>query len=167
MIDSPDSLLRITLRVDGDEISAVVHPRLLLSDFLRSVAGKTCVHVGCEHGVCGICTVIVNGNTMRSCLLFAVQADGQRVDTVASLGTTQQGRRLQRAFVENHGLQCGFCTPAMLVVGADYLANNRANVDEASIRNAISGVLCRCTGYQNIVRAIEAAAAPAEEERTD
>jgi len=134
-----------------------VEPRLLLSDFLRDTLGLTGTHVGCEHGVCGACTVLMNGDSVRSCLALAVQADGAEITTVEGLGTPEQLNVLQHQFREFHGLQCGFCTPGMLITGEDLLRKYPLATDE-EIREGLSGNLCRCTGYQNIVAAIRAAA---------
>ncbi|MGY3478661.1 (2Fe-2S)-binding protein [Bradyrhizobium ottawaense] len=135
-----------------------VEPRLLLSDFLRDTLGLTGTHVGCEHGVCGACTVLVNGDSVRSCLMLAVQANGADITTVEGLGTPEALNVLQAQFREHHGLQCGFCTPGMLMTGEDLLRKYPLATDD-EIREGLSGNLCRCTGYQNIVAAIRAAAA--------
>jgi len=150
-------LVTITLIVNGVERSCRVEPRLLLSDFLRGELGLTGTHVGCEHGICGACTVLLNGDSVRSCLLFAVQLDGQSIETVESLGTPQNLHPLQDAFRECHALQCGFCTPGMLMSALDLLQKEPLATDE-DIREGLSGNLCRCTGYVNIVRAVRAAA---------
>jgi len=150
-------LVTITLIVNGVERSCRVEPRLLLSDFLRGELGLTGTHVGCEHGICGACTVLLNGDSVRSCLLFAVQLDGQSIETVESLGTPQNLHPLQDAFRECHALQCGFCTPGMLMSALDLLQKEPLATDEG-IREGLSGNLCRCTGYVNIVRAVRAAA---------
>jgi aerobic-type carbon monoxide dehydrogenase small subunit (CoxS/CutS family) len=150
-------LVTITLIVNGVERSCRIEPRLLLSDFLRGELGLTGTHVGCEHGICGACTVLLNGDSVRSCLLFAVQLDGQSIETVESLGTPQNLHPLQDAFRECHALQCGFCTPGMLMSALDLLQKEPLATDEG-IREGLSGNLCRCTGYVNIVRAVRAAA---------
>jgi carbon-monoxide dehydrogenase small subunit len=147
----------ITLTVNGVERRCEVEPRLLLSDLLRIELGLTGTHVGCEHGVCGACTVLVNGDSVRSCLIFAVQLDGQSVETVESLGSPANLHSLQQAFRDYHALQCGFCTPGMLMTGLDLLKKQPLATDE-EIREGLSGNLCRCTGYVNIVRAVRAAA---------
>lgn len=131
--------------------------RMLLSDFLRHELGLTGTHVGCEHGVCGACTVLVDDEPMRSCLMFAVQADGHSVTTVEGLGDEMHLHPLQQAFQDAHGLQCGYCTPGFLMTLVPFLKEN-ANPSEEEIRAAISGNLCRCTGYQNIVDAVSLAA---------
>ena len=148
----------ITVTVNGRKYEARVEPRLLLSDFLRDTLGLTGTHVGCEHGVCGACTILVNGDSVRSCLMLAVRADGAEVVTVEGLGSRDQLNALQNEFRDKHGLQCGFCTPGMLISGMDLLRKYPLASD-AEIRQGLSGNLCRCTGYQNIVAAIRAAAA--------
>ncbi len=154
-----DTMRQITLQVNGDEITRSVEPRRLLVDFLRHDLGLTGTHVGCEHGVCGACTVLLDGETVRSCILFAVQADGHSVQTVESLSTDPEDLHpIQEAFWENHGLQCGFCTPAMLMATKELLGMN-PNPDEEEIRTALAGNICRCTGYVHIVESVRAAAA--------
>ncbi len=148
----------IVVTVNGRKYRETVEPRLLLSDFLRDNLGLTGTHVGCEHGVCGACTIIVNGDSVRSCLTLAVRADGAEITTVEGLGSPDALNALQAQFRENHGLQCGFCTPGMLMTGMDLLRKHPLATDE-EIREGLSGNLCRCTGYQNIVAAIRAAAA--------
>ena len=149
--------IEVTLTVNNKKKQATVPPRLLLSDFLRHNLYLHGTHVGCEHGVCGSCTVIVDGEAVRSCLMFAVQADGCEVSTIESLGSVNKLHPLQQAFWEGHGLQCGFCTPGMLMVATELLSKND-DPSEEEIREAVSGVLCRCTGYQNIVKSIASAA---------
>jgi carbon-monoxide dehydrogenase small subunit len=149
--------VEVNLTVNDKKRQATVAPRMLLSDFLRQELYLPGTHVGCEHGVCGACTVIVDGVTVRSCLMFAVQADGCEVSTVESLGKVDDLHPLQEAFWQEHGLQCGFCTPGMLMVAKELLAKN-PDPSEDEIREAISGNLCRCTGYQNIVKSIASAA---------
>jgi carbon-monoxide dehydrogenase small subunit len=135
-----------------------VEPRLLLSDFLRDTLGLTGTHVGCEQGVCGACTVLMDGHSVRSCLMLAVQADTAEITTVEGLGTPEALNVLQSQFREHHGLQCGFCTPGMLMTGEDLLRKYPLATDE-EIREGLSGNLCRCTGYQNNVAAIRSAVA--------
>jgi aerobic carbon-monoxide dehydrogenase small subunit len=147
-----------TVTVNGRSYEARIEPRLLLSDFLRDTLGLTGTHVGCEHGVCGACTVLVNGDSVRSCLMLAVRAAGADVVTVEGLGSRDQLNALQNQFREKHGLQCGFCTPGMLISAMDLLKKYPLASDE-EIRKGLSGNLCRCTGYQNIVAAIRSAAA--------
>jgi aerobic-type carbon monoxide dehydrogenase small subunit (CoxS/CutS family) len=147
----------VRLVVNGTSYERAVEPRLLLSDFLRDELRLTGTHVGCEHGVCGTCTVLIDGRTARSCLTLAVQADGADIRTVESLGTADALHPIQQAFWEKHGLQCGFCTPAMLLSAVELLeAKPRPSRDD--IVEAIGGNLCRCTGYQNIIAAVEHAA---------
>ena len=134
-----------------------MEPRLLLSDFLRHELGLTGTHVGCEHGVCGACTVLFDGEPVRSCLMFAVQANGHEITTVEGLGTPEDLHPLQEAFWESHAVQCGFCTPGFLMSLVPFLEEN-PNPTEEEIREAIAGNLCRCTGYQHIVEAVKLAA---------
>jgi carbon-monoxide dehydrogenase small subunit len=145
----------ISVTVNGTACRANVEPRLLLADFLRGELGLTGTHVGCEHGVCGACTVFVDGDSVRSCLMLAVQADGRSVETVESLGQIGRMNDLQRSFHEHHALQCGFCTPGMLVTASDLLKKYPLASDD-DIREGLSGNLCRCTGYEHIVKAIRA-----------
>jgi carbon-monoxide dehydrogenase small subunit len=148
----------IKVTVNGTVYERAVEPRLLLADFLRHTLGLTGTHVGCEHGVCGACTVIVDGDSMRACLLFAVQLDGCKIETVESLGTLNNLNPLQEAFREHHALQCGFCTPGTLMTATDLLRKYPLATDE-QIREGLSGNLCRCTGYEHIVAAVRAAVA--------
>jgi len=148
----------IVVTVNGRKYEASVEPRLLLSDFLRDTIGLTGTHVGCEHGVCGACTILVNGDSVRSCLTLAVRADGSDIVTVEGLGTPDDLNALQTQFREQHGLQCGFYTPGMLMTGMDLLKKYPLASDE-EIREGLSGNLCRCTGYQNIVAAIRSVVA--------
>jgi aerobic carbon-monoxide dehydrogenase small subunit len=145
----------ISVTVNGTEYEGSVEPRLLLADFLRHTLGLTGTHVGCEHGICGACTVLVDGDSARACLMLAVQADGRKVETVESLGRIDQMNTLQESFREHHALQCGFCTPGMLMTATDLLRKYPLATD-ADIRKGISGNLCRCTGYEYIVKAIRA-----------
>jgi carbon-monoxide dehydrogenase small subunit len=147
----------ITVTVNGTPYERAVEPRLLLSDFLRHEIGLTGTHVGCEHGVCGACTVLFDGEPIRSCLMFAVQADGHQVTTVEGLGTPDDLHVIQEAFREAHAVQCGFCTPGFLMTLVPFLEQN-PDPSEAEIREAISGNLCRCTGYQHIADAVRLAA---------
>ena len=148
----------ITLTVNGVTYERHVEPRRLLSDFLRDELRLTGTHVGCEHGVCGACTVLVDGDSIRSCLTFAVQCDGASVRTVEGLGEIGALDPLQESFRKHHALQCGFCTPGMLMTAMDLLAKYPLATD-AEIREGLSGNICRCTGYVNIVRAVREAAA--------
>ncbi|MDX1660844.1 MAG: (2Fe-2S)-binding protein [Gemmatimonadota bacterium] len=153
----PDPRLPVAVTVNGSLHEREVEPRLLLSDFLRDEIRLAGTHVGCEHGVCGACTVLLDGEAVRSCLLFAVQADGREVTTVEGLaGPDGSLHPLQRAFGEHHALQCGFCTPGFLMTLIPLL-EEAPDPDDEAIRAAISGNLCRCTGYHNIVEAVRAA----------
>ena len=147
----------VELVVNGESRAGEAEPRMLLSDFLREQLGLTGTHVGCEHGVCGACTVLVNGEAARSCLMLAVQAEGAEVRTIEGLGGVDDMHPLQEAFWEKHGLQCGFCTPGMLMTAVELLEST-PNPSLDDIREAISSNLCRCTGYQTIVEAVQAAA---------
>ena len=148
----------ISATINGQPHSGDVEPRMLLSDYLRHELELTGTHVGCEHGVCGACTVLLDGQPVRSCLMLAVQADGHEVSTVEGLASsTEDLHPIQEAFWEAHGLQCGFCTPGFLMTLVPFLAEN-PDPTEIEIREAISGNLCRCTGYQNIVEAAKLAA---------
>ena len=143
----------VTVTVNGLAHQRMVEPRLLLSDFLRHDLELTGTHVGCEHGVCGACTVLLDGEPVRSCLMLAVQADGHAVTTVEGLATDGRLHAVQQVFHEAHGLQCGFCTPGVLMTIVAFLRDHPA-ADEQSIREALSGNLCRCTGYQAMVDAV-------------
>lgn len=147
----------VTMRVNDKEYKREIEPRMLLSDFLRHELGLTGTHVGCEHGVCGACTILFDGESIRSCLLFAVQADGHSITTVEGLATDGKLHPIQQSFWEAHGLQCGYCTPGILLTLVPFLQQN-PNPTEDEIRHAISGNLCRCTGYQHIVDAVKLAA---------
>ncbi|MGW0684073.1 (2Fe-2S)-binding protein [Streptomyces sp. NPDC002754] len=148
----------IHVRVNGTARRASVPPRLTLADFLRVNCGLTGTHLGCEHGVCGACTVLLDGEAVRACLVFAVQADGAEVTTVEGMsGVDGQLSTVQAAFRENHALQCGFCAPGLIVSVTAFLAENPKPTDE-EIREALTGNLCRCTGYQGIVDAVRSAA---------
>src|SRR5207244_652387 len=148
----------VRLRVNGVECQGRCEPRKLLVDFLREDLGLTGTHVGCEHGICGACTVLVDGEAARSCLMLAVQADGAEITTVEGLMRDGRLHPLQEAFREHHGLQCGFCTPGMLLTALDLLRVNPTPTED-EVREGISAVLCRCTGYHGIVKAVRAAAA--------
>ncbi len=150
--------MKVTITVNGQERTADVEPRLLLVHYLRDVANLTGTHVGCDTTSCGVCTVLLDGVPVKSCTMFAVMADGRAITTVEGMASNGQLHPMQRAFKEEHGLQCGFCTPAMMLVGSALLEQN-PNPSEEEIRWAISGNLCRCTGYQNIVNAVQRAAA--------
>jgi carbon-monoxide dehydrogenase small subunit len=144
---------RIEVRVNGTSYEREVEPRLLLADFLRQMLGLTGTHVGCEHGVCGACTVMLDGDSVRSCLMLAVQADGGEIVTVEGLGRIDRLTPVQEAFREHHALQCGFCTPGMLATVVDLIQKYPLASDD-EIRHGLSGNLCRCTGYDHIVRAV-------------
>ena len=156
--------MRIALTVNGKPVAGEVEPRVSLADFLRESLRLTGTHLGCEHGVCGACTVLVDGAAVRSCLMFAVQADGARITTVEGLAPEGELTDLQQAFRQHHALQCGFCTPGFLTTAHAFLQEN-PNPSEAEVRAAISGNLCRCTGYMGIVEAILATAAARRERR--
>ena len=150
-------LLSIRVRINDTHYERSVEARKLLVDFIRDDIGLTGTHIGCEHGVCGACTVLLNGAPSQSCLLFAVQVDGSEIVTVEGLGSDSSLHPLQEAFSVAHGLQCGFCTPGMLM-SAIYLLRDNPDPSETDIRLAISGNICRCTGYVNIVKAVQLAA---------
>jgi aerobic-type carbon monoxide dehydrogenase small subunit (CoxS/CutS family) len=143
----------IGLTVNGKPVARAVEPRLHLADFLREYLHLTGTHVGCEHGVCGACTVLMNGDSVRACLTFAVQADGAEITTVEGLGRVDALSTLQQAFRKHHALQCGFCTPGMLMTAVDMI-RKKIPPTQAAVRDALSGNLCRCTGYQFIVDAM-------------
>lgn len=151
------SKMSVQVNVNGKDYQREIEPRLLLSDFLRHELNLTGTHVGCEHGSCGACTILFDGEPVRSCIMFAVQADGHRIQTVESLGTPESLHPLQQAFWEEHGLQCGYCTPGILMTMVAYLEDN-PQPSETEVREAISGNLCRCTGYHNIVKAVQSGA---------
>ena len=157
MIDAT-STMGISINVNGTDRQLEVEPRLLLSDALRRDLGLTGTHVGCEHGVCGACTVLLDGAAVRSCLMFAIQADGKKLRTVEGLADGETLHPLQQAFIDNHGLQCGYCTPGFLMLAANALEHN-PDIGDAELLDVLSSNLCRCTGYQNIIKAVRAAAA--------
>ncbi|MEH6526846.1 MAG: (2Fe-2S)-binding protein [Sneathiella sp.] len=150
-------LIAITMKINGEPVSATIEPRQTIADFLRSTMGLTGTHLGCEHGVCGACTIRLNDVTVRGCLTFAVQCDGMEVETIE--GASESGRisDLQENFVSRNALQCGFCTPGM-VLSADELLADNADPSREEIREHLSGNYCRCTGYQSIIDAIETTA---------
>lgn len=150
--------MSISLTVNGRRVERTVEPRTLLADFLREDLHLTGTHIGCEQGICGACTVLMNGDSVRSCLTFAVQADGAEITTVEGIGRVDALSPLQQAFRERHALQCGFCTPGMLISAVDLIQKDIAPTP-ADVRDALSGNLCRCTGYQNIIDAVLAAMA--------
>ena len=149
--------MKIGFTVNGSATTVEVEPRRSLADTLRDQCGLTGTHLGCEHGVCGACTVIVDGDPVRACLMFAVQADGAAIRTVEGLADGERLHPLQQAFWEHHGLQCGFCTPGFLML-ATWLLERDETLDLATLRHVLSSNLCRCTGYQNIIKAVTAAA---------
>ena len=149
--------VELTLRVNGEERGGRCEPRTLLADFLRDQLGLTGTHLGCEHGVCGACTVLVDGASMRSCLMLAAQAEDHEVTTVEGLGNPERLHPIMRAFSEMHGLQCGFCTPGFILSTAEYLREH-PEPDRESMRTELSGNICRCTGYVKIFEAVERAA---------
>jgi carbon-monoxide dehydrogenase small subunit len=151
-------MTEISLRVNGKAVRDEVPARLSLADFLRERRNLTGTHLGCEHGVCGACTLLLDGEPVRSCLIFAVACDDRDVVTIEGFGDDRLMHVLRQAFHEHHGLQCGFCTPAMLITARDIIRRNRAR-SEREIRQELAGNLCRCTGYTNIVTAIGSAAA--------
>ena len=160
----PDKIA-ITLDVNGKSYDVNVEPRRSLADVLREDCGLTGTHLGCEHGVCGACTVLVDGRPVRACLMFGVQAEGKAIRTVEGLADGDELHPLQKAFWENHGLQCGFCTPGFLMLAVGALEENPA-MSEAELRDVLSSNLCRCTGYQNIVKAVRLAATEMRARRT-
>ena len=153
---------KIRTTVNGTVYERYVEPRLLLHDFLRTDLGLTGTHAGCEHGVCGACTVLIEGHSARSCLFLAIQADGAVIETVESLGSQKSLSPLQEAFREHHALQCGFCTPGVLMTVTDMIRKYPLASDD-EIRDGLSGNLCRCTGYEHIVRAVRAVLAASRE----
>ena len=159
---SRDGRFPVTLTLDGETVSGHAEPRMLLTDFLRQELGVTAVHVGCEHGVCGACTIRLDGKAVRACLTLAVQADGRRIDTAQGLGGRDGALNdLQQAFRRHHALQCGYCTPGILMSVSDFLERNPTPSEE-QVRDMLTGHLCRCTGYVGMVKAIlEVAAARA------
>jgi carbon-monoxide dehydrogenase small subunit len=149
---------KVTLNVNGQRYETEVEPRRTLADAIRDDCGLTGTHLGCEHGVCGACTVLVDGRPVRSCLMFAVQAEGTQIRTVEGLADGDELHPLQKAFWEHHGLQCGFCTPGFLMLATGVLEAN-PQIDDEELQDVLSSNLCRCTGYQNILKAVRAAAA--------
>ena len=156
--ESQPTQVQVKLTLNGAEREAVVEPRLLLVHFIRETIGLTGTHIGCDTSHCGACTVLLDGRPVKSCTMFAVQANGREIRTVEGLAEGGKLHPIQQAFTEEHGLQCGFCTPGMMMTGVAFLEDN-PDPSEAEIRRAISGNLCRCTGYVNIVKAYQSAAA--------
>jgi 2-furoyl-CoA dehydrogenase 2Fe-2S iron sulfur subunit len=164
---SKDGKVRIGLTLNGRKVSAETESRTLLSDFLRHSLGATGTHVGCEHGVCGCCTVMLDGTAVRSCLTLAVQAEGREVKTVESLaGSEGKLNALQQAFQNNHALQCGFCTPGILMSFTDYLSRH-PKPSEDELREVLSGHICRCTGYAGIMAALKEAVGLDQSNKSD
>lgn len=162
-----DQRARISVKLNGRQVSAEAEPRMLLSDFIRQELGATGTHVGCEHGICGCCTVLLDGVAVRSCLTLAVQVDGRDITTVESLASADGTlNALQRAFRNNHALQCGFCTPGILMSFTDFLRRN-PKPSEAQVIDVLSGHICRCTGYTGIVSAVLEAAAANDRNKGD
>ena len=158
MVAISDAWVTFTVTVNGQQETHTVEPRMLLSDFLRHELRLTGTHVGCEHGSCGACTVLLDGEAVRSCIMFAVQSDGHEITTVEGLAASQHALHpLQSAFREKHGLQCGYCTAGFLMTLVPFLQEHSQPTDE-EIREALSGNICRCTGYQNIIEAVKLAA---------
>jgi carbon-monoxide dehydrogenase small subunit len=149
--------LDIALDINGRLYHVAVEPRRTLADVIRDDCGQTGTHLGCEHGICGACTVLVDGEPLRSCLMFAIQAQGRKIRTVEGLAQGGELHPLQRAFIAHHGLQCGFCTPGFLMLAAGVLEQN-PDIDDDDLVDILSSNLCRCTGYENIVKAVRAAA---------
>ncbi|HEY6833932.1 MAG TPA: (2Fe-2S)-binding protein [Pseudolabrys sp.] len=147
----------LTLTINGRDHAIKVEPRRTLADAIREDCGQTGTHIGCEHGVCGACTVIVDGEPVRSCLMFAAQASGKNIRTVEGLAKGDALHPLQQAFMDHHGLQCGFCTPGFLMLAAGVL-EREPNINDEDLLDVLSSNLCRCTGYQNIIKAVRAAA---------
>ena len=147
----------ITLNINGRDYPIRVEPRKTLVDAIRDDCGQTGTHIGCEHGVCGTCTIIIDDEAVRSCLMFAVQAQGKKIRTVEGLANGEELHPLQRAFIENHGLQCGYCTPGFLMLATNVLEKN-PNIGDEELLDVLASNLCRCTGYQNIIKAVRAAA---------
>jgi carbon-monoxide dehydrogenase small subunit len=148
----------VTFKINGRSFAIAVEPRRTLADALRDDCGQTGTHIGCEHGICGACTVLVDGEPMRSCLMFAVQAVGKEIRTVEGLANGDELHPLQRAFIEKHGLQCGFCTPGFLMLAVGVLEKT-PDIGDEELLDILSSNLCRCTGYQNIIAAVRQAAA--------
>lgn len=153
-------MTKVALRVNGESVNADVEDRMLLVQFIRENLGLTGTHVGCDTSQCGACVVHVDGKAVKSCTMFAVAADGSEVVTIEGLAKNGALHPMQLAFHENHGLQCGFCTPGMIMTAVDMVKRLGGKLDEATIRHELEGNICRCTGYHNIVKAIQAGAGP-------
>ncbi len=150
--------IALTLTINGHAHAIAVEARRTLADAIREDCGQTGTHIGCEHGICGACTVIVNGEPVRSCLMFAVQAEGKKIRTVEGLADGDTLHAMQQAFMDHHGLQCGFCTPGFLMLAVGVL-EREPDISDGDLLDVLSSNLCRCTGYQNIIKAVRAAAA--------
>ena len=148
----------INLKINGKTVSAKVADNTLLVDFIRENLGLTGTHIGCDTSQCGACVIHVDGDSVKSCTMLAAQANGSDITTIEGIGTSDNLHPMQQAFHENHGLQCGFCTPGMIMSAIDYVSKHK-NITEAEIRDALEGNICRCTGYHNIVKSVQAAAA--------
>ena len=149
------SKLKIKFKLNNKDVSTETDTRTLLTDFLRHYIGETGTHVGCEHGICGACTILLNGEPIRSCLMFASQLNGQELVTIEGLSKDKNFENLKKAFKKNHALQCGFCTPGFLITITAFLNKNPKYADENNIREVLSGNICRCTGYVGIVEAVK------------
>ena len=150
--------MRVNLTINGEQRSDEIDPRTLLVHYIRDIADLTGTHVGCETSICGACTVLMDGHAVKSCAILAVQAEGAKITTIEGMADGDKLHPLQEGFWEEHGLQCGYCTPGMIMTAADLLARNQ-NPTDGEIREALEGNLCRCTGYQHIIKAIQSAAA--------
>lgn len=159
------NLVKVEVTINGEKRSAEVEPRMLLAHFIREELQKTGTHIGCDTSQCGACTVLVNGRAVKSCTMLAAQADGAEIITVEGIGTVENLHPIQRGFWEEHGLQCGYCTPGVMMTMIDFLNQNPNPTDE-EIRMGLEGVICRCTGYQFIVNAVKRAIKIMEEEKT-
>ena len=159
-----EGLVKITIDINGKKYSDDVEPRLLLVDFIRDIAKLKGTHIGCDTTSCGACTVLVNGNSVKSCTMFAFEADGKKVQTVESLANNEKLSPLQEAFWDHHALQCGYCTPGMLM-SSTFLLERNSNPTDDQIREGIAGNICRCTGYINIIKAVKEAAAKINSEK--
>ena len=157
-VEANEDKMEVTVSVNGETYRRTIEPRMLLADFLRIELGLSGTHIGCEHGKCGACTILFDGEPIRSCLMFAAQIDGHDLTTIEGIAESpEQLHPVQQAFIDNHALQCGFCTPGMIITSHAFLEEND-NPSESEIRRALSGNICRCTGYTNIVKAVSDAA---------
>ncbi len=156
--------MRVNLTINGEQRSDDIDPRTLLVHYIRDIANLTGTHVGCETSICGACTVLIDGHASKSCAILAVQAEGAKITTIEGMADGDKLHPLQEGFWEEHGLQCGYCTPGMIMTAADLLSRNQ-NPTDAEVREALEGNLCRCTGYQHIINAIQSAAAKMREKK--